>query len=129
MDTNDPEAKVVEQLFLDISIRRVLSNPSQLQLIEPWASLYVKAIRDRRYGDAIWARYHMFGSAQNGFIPGPGSKSIPVLEAIKQDALAYRVNDPEEYSQALSLYKTTNPSDGHPDVIDIVVNLDEEEVA
>ncbi|KAJ6014521.1 hypothetical protein N7540_009112 [Penicillium herquei] len=91
--------------------------------------MYVDAIRDTRYGDAIWARYHMFGSAQNGFIPGPGSDSLHVLEAIKQNALEYKVNDPEEYSQALSLYQTTNPSDGHPDVIDTIVNLDDEEVA
>ncbi|KAJ5993951.1 hypothetical protein N7451_009675 [Penicillium sp. IBT 35674x] len=51
-----------EQLFLDIGIQEIVDNTTRdSELFEPWASDYVELIRQERYGDAIWARYHMVG--------------------------------------------------------------------
>ncbi|KAJ5716469.1 hypothetical protein N7493_008380 [Penicillium malachiteum] len=127
MDTSYPHYGVVEQLFLDIPIHQILANPPQLTLVEPWVSMYVDATRDNRFGDAIWARYHMFGDVVNG-IKCNGSNNT-VLEEIIEDALGYRVADTEEYFQALALYETTSPSDGHLDVLDMLRNLDEKDIA
>ncbi|KAJ5626725.1 hypothetical protein N7528_004152 [Penicillium herquei] len=90
--------------------------------------MYVDALCDRRFGDAIWARYHMFGDVVNG-IKCNGGNNNTVLEEIIEDALGYRVADTEEYFKAMSLYETTSPSDGHLDVLDMLRNLDEKDIA
>ncbi|KAF5611780.1 hypothetical protein F25303_14445, partial [Fusarium sp. NRRL 25303] len=50
------ESEAIEPLFLEFSIQEVLTNKSWIPLVEPWASQYVAAVREGRYGDAIWAR-------------------------------------------------------------------------
>ncbi|KAB8231975.1 uncharacterized protein BDW43DRAFT_281242 [Aspergillus alliaceus] len=50
---NIPETKPAEQLFLDLPIQVDLNKDTGMQVIEPWASMYVDAIRDRRFGDAV----------------------------------------------------------------------------
>lgn len=116
------ENKIVEQLFLDYSIRDILEKRRGLQPEEPWASMYVDAIRERRFGDAIWARYHLDGDVENGIIGG--SNNMTVLDVIKEDALSYKTHEPEEYFKALSLYANTSKADGHANVLEIISNLD-----
>ncbi|KAL3451533.1 hypothetical protein BJX65DRAFT_268050 [Aspergillus insuetus] len=120
---------LAEQLFLDFSIQDVLTDTRNF--VEPWKTMYVDAIHNGRYGDAIWARYHIYGESES--VPcdcghDPESRKT-VMEEIKEDALAYRVNDPEEYFQALSFYAGTSASDGHVDVIEVITNLSEEDIA
>ncbi|RSL74960.1 hypothetical protein CEP52_017886, partial [Fusarium oligoseptatum] len=60
------ESEAIEPLFLEFSIQEVLTNNSWIPVVEPWASQYVSAVRDGRYGDAVWARYHIAGDVHNG---------------------------------------------------------------
>lgn len=57
------ETNLVEQLFLDISVYDVVNKTEGIPTYEPWASDYVSAIRENRFGDAVWARYHMMGGS------------------------------------------------------------------
>ncbi|RAH66886.1 uncharacterized protein BO66DRAFT_163452 [Aspergillus aculeatinus CBS 121060] len=125
--TTISEIKLVEQLFLDLPIQQVLHSRRGTEFTEPWTSMYVDAIRDARYGDAVWARYHIYGDVEDGIVGGSGGKTV--REVIKEDALSYRVNAPEEYFQALAFYAGTSGADGRADVIEVIANLDEEEVA
>ncbi|PYI06582.1 hypothetical protein BO78DRAFT_283899, partial [Aspergillus sclerotiicarbonarius CBS 121057] len=86
--------------------------------VEPWASHYCAAISDKRYGDAIWARYNMDGRmvdgkyksismTKDGVIEDVG---VPVYEMIMDDARVYAKDSPEDYRDALLLYDTTSPS-------------------
>ncbi|RHZ49510.1 uncharacterized protein CDV56_106561 [Aspergillus thermomutatus] len=127
MSLNISETKPVEQLFLDLPIQQVLNPSPGTKFIEPWTSLYVDAIRDARFGDAVWARYHIYGDVENGIVGG--SNNMTVLDVIKEDALLYRVNEPEEYFKALFFYAKTSGADGHADVIEVITNLDEREIA
>ncbi|KAL4722196.1 hypothetical protein ACLX1H_010972 [Fusarium chlamydosporum] len=115
-------AEPVEQLFLDLPVDQVLQRDG-LQVVEPWASQYVNAIHDTRYGDAIWARYHIFGEVVDGSIEG-----LTVLESITQDAMGYKKYAPEQYAQAISLYKDTSSADGHTDVIEVISHVDGEDL-
>jgi hypothetical protein len=114
--------KLVEQLFLDLSIDQVL-HCDWLQPIEPWATNYIDAIHDQRYGDAIWARYNMFGEVKDGMIEG-----LTVLESITQDAMGYKINAPEQYAEAVTFYKGTSSTDGRTDVIEIIMRVDVEDL-
>ncbi|KAL4861959.1 hypothetical protein BDV12DRAFT_179601 [Aspergillus spectabilis] len=116
--------ELVEQLFLDIPIQQVLHDSN---FVEPWKTKYVDAIQDSRFGDAIWARYHIYGKVEK--VPGDPANNLTVIEVIKEDALGYRVNAPEEYFKALAFYATTSAEDGHKDVLDLIANLSEEEIA
>jgi hypothetical protein len=107
----------VEQLFLDLPIQHVLDNNEGMQGLEPWATLYVNAIGDKRFGDAIWARYNIAGNLE-GDIKENTKQSV--LDVIKEDALNYRVTAPEEYAKALSLYAETSRADGRTDVLGMV---------
>lgn len=127
MSANIPETKPVEQLFLDLPIQKVLNKNAGMQVVEPWASMYVDAIRDGRFGDAVWARYHISGDVENGIVGG--SNNMTVLDVIKEDALEYRVNEPEEYAKALSFYAKASSADGRADVIEIISNLAERDIA
>lgn len=89
MSANDTE--LIEQLFLDVSIQYALNNTGGTPVVKSWATKYVNAIRDGRFGDAIWARYHIEGNVQNDFI---GDTNMTVLEMIGEDAEEYRVNAP-----------------------------------
>jgi hypothetical protein len=93
-----------EQLFLNLRVQDVLENNTAMILVEPWATKYVESLRDKRYGDAIWARYHITGDLGDGLIDDGGSGNMTVLQAIEDDARDYRVNDEDLYTDALSLY-------------------------
>ncbi|RHZ64946.1 uncharacterized protein CDV56_108775 [Aspergillus thermomutatus] len=116
----------VEQLFLDLPLQDVINDTAGMPVTEPWASEYVDAIRDGRFGDAIWARYHIAGDMQNGIIEGT---NITVLESIEEDAVGYRLDAPEAYAEALSLYANTSSADGHTDVIEIITRIGHEDIA
>lgn len=114
---------VVEQLFLDLTPDLVYLHGAGIQVIEPWATQYVDAIKDARYGDAIWARYHMFGEVSNGMIEG-----LTVIESITQDAMGYKENAPAQYAEAVDFYKGNSSVDGHTDVIEIIMSVDVEDL-
>jgi hypothetical protein len=126
MGSNVPEDQLTEQLFLDYSICDIQQGRFG-SANDPWAPLYVDAIRDGRYGDAVWARYHIGADVENDIVDG--SSNMTVLEVIKEDALSYRVSSPEECFKAVSFYFGTSKTDGHADVLDIICNLDEREIA
>lgn len=127
MGVTIPENKPAEQLFLDLPIQDVLNKNAGMLVIEPWASIYVDAIRDRRFVDAVRARYHISGDLENEIAEDPNN--MTVLDVIKVDALEYRVNEPEEYAKALSFYAKTSSADGHADVIETIDNLTEKDIA
>ncbi|KAL3602792.1 hypothetical protein FPOAC2_07104 [Fusarium poae] len=77
-----------EMLFLDISVQDVLHNPG-IPAVEPWATLFIDAVHDKRYGDAIWARYHIFGHVVDGRF-----EKLTILETIKDDAMRYKKFEP-----------------------------------
>ncbi|KAJ5914308.1 hypothetical protein N7504_003191 [Penicillium tannophilum] len=126
MGANISETEPVEQLFLEFPIQDILTNRHGMA-DDPWAWKYVDAIRDGRLGDAIWARYHIGGDIEDD-IPDASSK-MTVLDVIKEDALGYRASEPEEYSKALLIYAKTSSTDGRPDIIDLIRDLDERDVA
>lgn len=72
---------LVEQLFLDVSLNDVLNKTFFTPLLEPWATMYVDPILDSRFGDAVWARYHMMGGVENGMLDGG---RLAVLESIRK---------------------------------------------
>lgn len=114
------ETSPVEQLFLDRSIHDVLTK--KWPAVEPWGTIYVDAIREQRYGDAVWARYHIEGNVENGVIISPSpSDNMPVLDSIREDAEEAKMNEPEFYAKTLQSFAKTSPSDGHPEVIQIII--------
>jgi hypothetical protein len=110
----------VEQLFLDLPVEQVLRRDG-IHVVEPWASQYVDAIKSTRYGDAIWARYHIFGDVVDGKVEG-----LTVLESITQDAIGYKKHAAEQFTEAVSFYKGTSKVDGHTDVIEIILRINGE---
>lgn len=118
------DSPLVEQLFLDLPVQDVLNESHWLPAVEPWASKYANAISDRRFGDAIWARYHIFGDVTNGIINGTNTT---VLARIEEDAIEYRVGEPELYAEALSFYNTTSADDGRTDVLQLLVHIGRED--
>lgn len=109
-----------EPLFLDIPINRVLNDTDDLGLVEPWASRYVAAIHEKRFGDALWARYHIFGEVANGTI---GDTNLTVLGSIEEDAMEYKANVPEDFSHALSIYANTSSDDTHTEILDLLSTI------
>ncbi|KLO89444.1 uncharacterized protein LW93_1503 [Fusarium fujikuroi] len=114
---NINETRPFEQLFLDISIGTVLDLNNSLQLVEPWASEYVSSIREARFGDALWARYHMFGTIVDGLVEGSNQT---VMEALEESAVEYKATVPDDYRHALSVYANTSNNDKHRDVLDLL---------
>ena len=115
--------QMVEQLFLDLSPDRI-SLRDGIHAVEPWATKYIDAIQDARYGDAIWARYHLSGQVKDGKIEG-----LTVIESITEDAMGYKKYAPEQYAEAVSFYKHNNSSsDGRTDVIKIIMRVDVEDL-
>ncbi|KAL4723828.1 hypothetical protein ACLX1H_009472 [Fusarium chlamydosporum] len=113
-----------EGLFLDISVQRVLHD-LEMPAVEPWATSYIDAIHGGRFGDAIWARYHIYGNVIDGMI-----EKLTVLESITEDAMGYKKFAPEEYAAAVAFYKhTMNCADKHPEVIEIILRIDEEDLS
>jgi hypothetical protein len=126
--SSNATSSLPEQLFLDLRVQDVLDDTAGIDLVEPWASKYVEALRDGRYGDAIWARYHIAGDVEEGLIDG-GAGNLTVLQAIKDDARDYRMNDEAMYADALSLYSQTSNEDSHAtDVLALLHRIGSENV-
>ncbi|KAJ5724256.1 hypothetical protein N7488_002291 [Penicillium malachiteum] len=112
------ETTMVEQFFLDLTIHDLLTNGAGMGLVEPWISEYVSAIREERYGDALLARYHIWGEVQSsGIIEGTDKT---VLDMIEEDAIEARVGEPEMYDDCLAFNAKTSASDGYPDTIGVL---------
>ncbi|KAF4450014.1 hypothetical protein F53441_6798 [Fusarium austroafricanum] len=125
-ETNDMRA--VEDIFLDISIHQVY-NPIAGTYVEPWKSMYVDSIRERRYGDAIWARVCIEGEVEDGIIRSIGpNNDMTVLDDIKDTALEAKSGDPEWYREAIQFYKNTSSKDGHPEIIELIFEVDRMDV-
>ncbi|KAH7166499.1 hypothetical protein EDB81DRAFT_681345 [Dactylonectria macrodidyma] len=122
--TND--TNLVEQLFLDISADDVTNNTDGIPTVEPWASKYVTTIQEKRFGDAVWARYHMMGEVKNDIV---GDTNLTVLGGIKEDAMGYKANAAEQFTEALSLYENTSSEDAHTDVLDVISNVNLQDVS
>ncbi|KAM0549560.1 hypothetical protein ACHAPJ_009376 [Fusarium lateritium] len=121
------DAQPVEILFLDIPVSDVVQRAEYMQLVEPWATLYVDAIHEERFGDAIWARYHMFGGIEDGKLEGSG---MTVVESITQDAVAYKQHNLEDYEKTVSVFQeSSSQSDGHSDILEIVFRIYREDVS
>lgn len=120
------EDPLPEQLFLDYRVADVLDKNVRLPRVEPWASQYCAAISEKRYGDAIWARYHMDGRAIDGVYTDlrqneDGScerYNIAVYDMIMEDARSYASECADLYQEALLFYNNTSPNDGRRDIIE-----------
>ncbi|RKK61031.1 hypothetical protein BFJ69_g17178 [Fusarium oxysporum] len=121
------ELEAIEPLFLEFSIQEVLTNTSWIPVVEPWASQYVSAVRDGRYGDAVWARYHIAGDVHDGIVGG--TTNMTVLQSIEEDALGYKLNDPEDYAKAQALYAQTSDHDGHKDIIQTLSHIHNQDIS
>ncbi|KAF9772433.1 hypothetical protein IL306_009851 [Fusarium sp. DS 682] len=102
------ETSLVEQLFLDVSVHDVVHQTEGIPTLEPWSSEYVAAIRERRFGNAVWARYHMMGGVTNGMVD---DTNLTVLESIKEDAVGYKTYYADDYADAMALYASTADND------------------
>ncbi|KAM0401793.1 hypothetical protein HYE67_002789 [Fusarium culmorum] len=123
MSLNDAEPP--ETLFLDMSVYDVLHDPG-IPAVEPWATMFIDAVHDQRFGDAIWARYHIFGDVKDGIV----GEKFTVLEAIKDDAMRYKKFEPEIYAEAVDFYKDKmNKADTHREVIEIILQVGEQDLS
>lgn len=95
-----------EQLFLDLRIADVQSGTANMDTVEPWATQYCNAINERRYGDAIWARYNIDGR----------DNSADILE----DAIEYCRSHPHIYEDALQFYSQNSESDTRSHIIALI---------
>lgn len=119
------DTDIAESLFLDISVDRVVRRDRLGNLDESFAQQYIDAVRDGRLGDAIWARYQMFQGFTDGICEGR-----TVMELIEEDAVAYKRNEPEAFSDAVSFYRARmNSADGHVDIIDIIFRVDQQDIS
>ncbi|KAF4342145.1 hypothetical protein FBEOM_3878 [Fusarium beomiforme] len=108
-------------LFLDIPISQVLAAPPEWGFVEPWAGNYVAALQEERYGDAIWARYQMFGNTSNGtYLDYPG---WTVREALELDAIGYRLHERDNWKYALTVYAKSSKNDTHSDILDLMTDI------
>ncbi|KAJ5358450.1 uncharacterized protein N7496_010863 [Penicillium cataractarum] len=89
--------------------------------------MYVNSIRDGRFGDAVWVRYHIYGDVENGMVGG--SNNMTILDVRNEDALSYRVHSLEESFKALLFHAKASSADGPADVIEVNNNLDERIIA
>ncbi|EXK40913.1 hypothetical protein FOMG_04480 [Fusarium oxysporum f. sp. melonis 26406] len=121
---NIDESRAPETLFLDISVQRVLGGTG-LDPVEPWATSYVDAVRDGRLGDAIWARYHIFGNVVDGKLEDGST----VLDSIEEEAMRYKKLASKEWADAVVLYKQTSSADTHPEVIEVIFRVDKKDVS
>ena len=121
-NTNMQNFQPVEPIFLEFSIDEVINNSSWMPLFEPWTTQYIDAIQDGRYGDAVWARYHIGGDVRNGMIEDL-CNNITVMQSIEEDAVECYDSDPEFYDEVKSFYAQTSSQDGHKDVIEVIMKL------
>ncbi|KAJ4251073.1 hypothetical protein NW762_011724 [Fusarium torreyae] len=120
------ETELVEQLFLDYTVHDVVNNAIGMPVIEPWASEYVSALQEKRYGDAVWARYHILGEVRNGVVE---TTNQTVLESITEDAMGYKANAPEQYAEAVSFYAKSSGKDTHNDVLNVISRVNHQQVS
>lgn len=107
-----------EELFLDLAISDVLNHTSGTKAVEPWASYYVQAVSEGRYGDAIYARYNMDGLAMNGVYK---DTNRTVQEEIQLDAIGYHQGYPEIYAETLSFFSSNHSvADSKPEIIEAI---------
>lgn len=106
-----------EELFLDIAVVDIQRGTSGTKTLEPWASLYCKAVSDQRYGDAMHARYSLDGKSSEGI---NSDTNRTVLEEIRLDAINYYSTEPEIYAQALLFYSNNSNSDTRPEIIEVI---------
>ncbi|KAJ5715223.1 uncharacterized protein N7483_012404 [Penicillium malachiteum] len=114
-----------EPLFLDYRVSDLLDMTIRMPRFEPWTSQYCTAITEKRYGDALWARYHMSPDAKDGVITDMRdlgndkfeAHETPVYDEIMMDAKGYAEGNPDTYRKALVFYSSTSPSDSHQDII------------
>ncbi|GAA92516.1 similar to An02g00320 [Aspergillus luchuensis IFO 4308] len=119
-----------EQLFLDFPVAEVL-NRTAWDMVEPWATEYCTAIAEQRYGDAIYARYNIFGDIKDGMLTlwdctdeGPyRERNITVYEQIMEDARGYYDGYQVLYQEALDFYSSNSPNDSRRDIIEALNNV------
>ncbi|KAI3010423.1 hypothetical protein M752DRAFT_276782 [Aspergillus phoenicis ATCC 13157] len=119
------QSSLPEQLFLDLPVAEVLNRTSG-DLVEPWATEYCTAIAEQRYGDAIYARYNIFGEAKDGMLTlwdctDEGlyhEWNITVYELIMEDAREYYEEELDLYQEALGFYSSNSPNDSRPGIIE-----------
>jgi hypothetical protein len=108
-------------LFLDVSISEAQSDRPEWGLVEPWTSDYIVALQENRYGDAIWARYQMFGDTSNGtYLEYP---QWTVREAIEEDAIGYRLHARDNWKYAMTIYAKSNRNI-QSDILDLMFDVD-----
>ncbi|GKZ78246.1 hypothetical protein AnigIFM56816_001802 [Aspergillus niger] len=129
-ETFGGQSSLPEQLFLDLPVAEVLNRTSG-DLVEPWATEYCTAIAEQRYGDAIYARYNIFGEAKDGMLTlwdctDEGlyhEWNITVYERIMEDAREYYAEELDLYQEALEFYSSNSPNDSRPDIIEALNTL------
>ncbi|OJJ68413.1 hypothetical protein ASPBRDRAFT_46607 [Aspergillus brasiliensis CBS 101740] len=120
------KSSLPEQLFLDIPIADIINKTARIRLVEPWATRYCTAITEKRYGDAIYARYHIDGRAKDGIYTdlrdnGDGRFEVhetSVFDMIMEDAREVAQGSPELYIEALRFYRESSLDDGRRDIIE-----------
>jgi hypothetical protein len=125
------ESSLPEQLFLDIPVADVIIKTARIRMVEPWASRYCIAISEKRYGDAVYARYHIDGIAKDGIYTdlrdtGDGPYTLhetSVYDMIMEDARGYAECAPELYRDALLFYSKSSPKDSRRDIIEGLLKL------
>jgi hypothetical protein len=104
---------IIEPLFLDISA-------AELGPLTPHEISYIQAITARKFGEAIYHRYHFDSRAVDGFIP---SENITVLEDITNDAVGYAGDDAQQFYETCRILQTTSELDGMKYVIDAICSV------
>ncbi|OJJ76676.1 hypothetical protein ASPBRDRAFT_27103 [Aspergillus brasiliensis CBS 101740] len=119
------QSSLPEQLFLDLPVAEVL-NRAAGDLVEPWATQYCTAIAEQRYGDAIYARYNIYGETTDGMLTLWNCTdeglyhewNISVYERILEDARGYYAGEVDLYLEALQFYSSTSPDDSRRDILE-----------
>ncbi|TXC10546.1 hypothetical protein FocTR4_00005957, partial [Fusarium oxysporum f. sp. cubense] len=121
---NIDKSQAPETLSLDISVQRVFAGTGP-DPVEPWATSYVNAVRDGRFGDAIWARYHIFGNV----VDGKSEYGSTVIDNVEEEAVRYKKRACREWANTVAFYKETSSADIHPEVIEIILQVDKKDVS
>ncbi|SCN85883.1 uncharacterized protein FFC1_05001 [Fusarium fujikuroi] len=74
----------------------------------------------------LYARYQMEGGVKDGIIE---QANMTVMESIKEDAVGYKENAPQQYEEALSFYANPSVHDSHPEVLHAITQITSEDVA
>jgi hypothetical protein len=118
---------IIEPLFLDISAAELATHHTvPLPFRNPPGPLtpheisYIQAITARKFGEAIYHRYHFDSRAVDGFIP---SENITVLEDITNDAVGYAGDDAQQFYETCRIPQTTSELDGMKYVVDAICSV------